>query len=170
MLFTSHAIVGAAVGAAAGNPLYGFLGGIASHHVLDAIPHFDQGSFAVKKEGAQYLGQKAEYAERHFTDRDWAILFADVALTALISGALLWTLPFEYLLLAFAGMLGGLLPDIVDSSPLWSKKLRAAVGAVAAYHAFHAFFHWTVPLRRFWLGIATQVAAVGFALLFLFDL
>ena len=55
MLFTSHAIVGAAVGVAAGNPYYGFLGGIASHHVLDAIPHFDQGTFRVKKEGYRVL-------------------------------------------------------------------------------------------------------------------
>lgn len=167
MLFTSHAIVGAAVGAAAGDPLYGFLGGIVSHHVLDAIPHFDQGTFRVKKEGARYLGRTAEYDERHFTDRDWAILFADWAVSVLIFNALVWFLPFEYLLPMFAGTLGGLLPDIVDSSPLWSKKLRAQSGLVRAYHKFHSFFHWTVSLRRLWLGIATQAALLAVSLAYL---
>ncbi|MDP3947389.1 MAG: hypothetical protein Q8Q41_01705, partial [bacterium] len=167
MLFTSHAIVGAAVGVAAGNPYYGFLGGIASHHVLDAIPHFDQGTFRIKKEGARYLGKTAEYSERHFAASDWAILFADWAVSVLIFNALVWFLPLEYFLPMFAGALGGLLPDIVDSSPLWSKKLRAKSRVLAAYHKFHAFFHWTVAWSRLWLGLGTQVLAVAVAMAYL---
>lgn len=170
MMFTPHAVVGAAVGAAAGNPIVGFLGGFTSHHLLDMLPHFDQGSFRVKKEGARYLGERAEYVEQHFSERDWAILFADWAVSALLFSALAWFLPFELLFPAFAGALGGLLPDIADSSPLWSKKLRGKFKALAAYHKFHAFFHWTVGLRRFWLGVGTQLLVIGAALLYLLDL
>lgn len=169
MLFTSHAIVGAAIGVAAGDPLWGFFGGVASHHVLDAIPHFDQGSFAIARESAPYLGKRSECAEQDFTNRDWAILFADWAVSALLFGVLLWFVPFEHLPLLFSGALGGLLPDIVDSSPLWSKKLRVKSRIVAAYHKFHDFFHWTVVLPRLWLGLATQVLIVGLSLLYLFD-
>lgn len=170
MMFTTHAVVGAALGVAAGEPLYGFLGGFASHHLLDMAPHFDQGSFRTKKEGARYLGRSAERIEERFGGRDWAILFADWAVSAVLFAALSWLLPFELLLPALAGAFGGLISDVADSSPLWSKKLRANIGALAAFHNFHSFFHWTVSMRRFWLGIATQVLSIGLALLFLLDL
>ena len=56
MLFTTHSVVGAAAGAATGDPYLGFAAGVLSHHVLDAIPHFDQGTFYLERSGPQYLG------------------------------------------------------------------------------------------------------------------
>lgn len=42
---TTHAISGAALGMAIGNPGGAFIIGVISHLVLDYIPHTDQGTF-----------------------------------------------------------------------------------------------------------------------------
>ena len=168
MLFTTHSVVGAAAGAATGDPYLGFAAGVLSHHVLDAIPHFDQGTFYLERSGPQYLGmtQISNY-RGGFSRRDWAMLFIDWAVAAAVFGAVFWATPVSRWELIVLGAFGGLLPDVVDSSPLWSKKLRAAFGAVAAYHTFHAFFHWTVARKEFWLGIATQAALLTVSLAYL---
>jgi hypothetical protein len=169
MLFTTHAVVGAAIGLATGNPYQGFLLGVLSHHTIDALPHFDQGTFYTRKMRIGWLGIRGEYQEHSgFSQRDWRMLYADWALAGTIFLALPFFIPSSLWFSVIAGTLGGLAPDILDSSPLWSKQLRAKSAALRAYHVMHGFFHWTVTPRQIWLGVMTQVLLVGYSLLYIF--
>lgn len=166
MLFTTHAIVGAALGAATQNPALGFFSGFLSHHILDSIPHFDQGSFRTIRSGAPYLGREriSEGADNVWTRRDWNVLFADWLLAAIVFGFIFYYTPFSFWLFIATGALGGLMPDIVDSSPLWSKKLRVRMKSVSTYHRFHTFFHWTVAYKEIFWGIITQLLVIFISL------
>lgn len=167
MLFTTHAIVGAALGSATGSPYAGFLLSAASHHVLDAIPHFDQGSFYSRRTQPNYIGALAEDIVFKFSRRDWIMLFIDWAVAGILFLAILAASPSLDFRIAIAGAIGGLLPDIIDSSPLWSKRLREKASLISSYHSFHKFFHWTVPQNQIVLGVVTQVAAIATAFYYL---
>lgn len=132
---------------------------------MDALPHFDQGSYRVSKSGALYLGQNVERnPDFDFLRQDWIIFFADFAIGGLTFLLLLLNLPFELWIPLMAGVFGCLLPDIIDSSPLWSRKLRAKYITINNYHKFHIYFHWTVTKDGAILGIATQIALIAVSL------
>lgn len=164
MLLTPHLLTGAAIGSATGNQYVGLMLGILSHHILDAILHFDLDTFRVQRNRPNYLGATAEHIEIVLSLRDWAVIAVDTAAAALILGTLFLG---GYQLLSIpilAGMLGAILPDVLDSSPLWSPQLRARYPLLAAYHRLHAFFHWTATKDQIFLGLATQVLCIGAAL------
>lgn len=158
MLFTTHAIVGGALGSATGNPYAGFIFGVASHHILDAIPHFDQGTFYNKRNKPNYIKPPAEDILFRFSRRDWLVLFIDWSIAGALFLIIFSTQSLNWVSL-LSGVFGGLLPDIIDSSPLWSQKLREKNWLIARYHSFHKFFHWTVPQNHIFLGITTQIIA-----------
>ncbi len=166
MLLVTHAVVGAAVGSATGNPYSAFLVGVVSHHVLDAIPHFDQGTFHTKRNKPNYMGIASEEVAIGFSFRDWAIFAIDVALASVIFSALISQRP-DNMPAMLSGTLGGLVPDMIDSSPLWSKKLREKSSIIRTYHSFHHFFHWTASKQLAIIGILTQVVLIGMALKYL---
>ena len=168
MLFTTHALAGAAIGMATGDPYAGFALGFASHHAMDSLPHFDQGTFYTPKTRVRWLGVEGEYHEHHgFSRRDWTMLFIDWALAGVLFSAVAFAVPIIQWPAIIGGTLGGLMPDIIDSSPLWSEKLRAKFAFLRRYHKFHGFFHWTVSMPYIWLGIVTQfcISAVSFSYL-----
>lgn len=168
MLFTTHAVTGAAVGVATGDPYLGYFLGWVSHHVIDAIPHFDQGSFRTNKSDVKYLGISGEHvAHFSFNKRDWIMLFIDWGVSGLLFIFLFSAVPISEWGSLIIGALGALTPDIIDSSPLWSKKLREKSALLRKYHSFHIFFHWTAAKRQIWLGILTQAILVGISLAFL---
>lgn len=168
MLFTTHSVIGAAVGVLTGNPYAGFAGGVLSHHVLDALPHFDQGSFYTTKSGAKYLGTKAEHSfDAKFSRRDWVMLFADLVTAGVLFLTIFAHSPASAWPLIVWGALGGLLPDIIDSSPLWSKKLRENITLIKKYNSFHVFFHWTVARDEIALGVITQLILLTASLSYL---
>lgn len=149
MLSISHVFVGAAVGAATGNPVLGFLAGILSHHVLDQIPHWDVGSF---------------YEPGFDTDepntRDYAIATVD----SLLAVGALWWLARGYGGVDYwpliAGGVGGLTPDIWHHIPIWKHWTRTAP-VTRHWFKIHERFHWTVPQRLMWWGLFTQAVAIG---------
>ncbi|MFH1193448.1 MAG: hypothetical protein V1661_00470 [bacterium] len=157
MLLTTHAVAGATIGILTGNPLLGFGLAIASHHTLDALPHFDQGSFYMDADnGPHWAG--AVYAEKKTFKvwRDWVVLFADGTISGIIFLILFYKLPASYWGLIVVGAFGGLLPDILDTSPLWKEKFRkTAIGR--AYHKVHHFFHWPLSMKFLYLGIGIQI-------------
>jgi len=69
--------------------------------------------------------------------------------------------------LIIIGALGGILPDVVDSSPLWSIKLREKIPSMSKYNDFHGFFHWTVPAKKWPLGMLTQILLIAASLWYL---
>lgn len=170
MLFTTHTIVGAAVGVATKNPMLGFVASFFVHHLLDAMPHLDQGSFHIKISGPRYLNNNNENLDGYtFTRRDWIMLVSDFIIGGGMILIFLSFLKASILVNLFIGIMGGLLPDIIDSSPLWSKKLRAKYRINYHYHRFHIFFHWTATKKQAVLGVATQITVIGISLIYLFS-
>ncbi len=167
MLFTTHTIVGAAVGVATKNPVLGFVASFFIHHALDSLPHFDQGSFHIKTSGPRYLGNNEIVDKFSFTKKDWVMLVADFAIGGTTILFLLYSFPLLWSSLLI-GIIGGLMPDIIDSSPLWSKRLRAKYKINFHYHRFHIFFHWTATKNELILGSATQISVITLSLLYLY--
>ncbi|MBI2589953.1 hypothetical protein HYW32_02955 [Candidatus Berkelbacteria bacterium] len=154
MLLTPHILVGATVGVVAQDPVVGFLGGVASHFVLDAITHTDPGTWHFDEPFPQKLDE-----------RDLTVGFTDAAVAF-----------FSFLLLAgvaplvapgpLAGALGGLLPDVIGLAPLFIPKL-ATVKGLDRYYAFTHRIHRTAPPSKWLLGIFTQIIVIGFAVWYL---
>lgn len=167
MLFTTHAITGAAIGTATANPVLGFIYAVLSHHLLDAIAHFDQGSLYMDKDkGPIWAGAKYEEKKKFKVKRDWIILFIDMALACALSLYILANLKTSLWPYYILGAASGLLPDIMDVSPLWKDRFRKTkIGAV--YHQFHAFLHWPLSVKYWYIGLATQITIVGLALWFM---
>ena len=167
MLLTSHALVGAAISVATGDPYAGFAGGVLSHHLLDMVPHFDQGTFRLERSRAPYLTINNKYTRFPFNKRDWLILFADFATAGILLSIIFKLLPPNLWPLIFFGALGGIVPDTVGSSPLWSEQLESKFKSARIYKTFHTFFHFTVSPSLIWLGMATQFIVVGLSLVYL---
>ena len=165
MVFTTHAITGAAIGLATGNPILAFVFGFLSHFILDSIPHFDQGSFYMDKDkGPAWLGAKYEESKEKFKTgkRDWIILFFDFAVAGAIGLCLLFYVPMNCWLLLILGGLGGILPDVFDGSPWRYKFRKLKFGKI--FHKFHNFFHWPLSMKYFYFGFLIQVVIVAIGL------
>ena len=91
MLLTNHVLSGALIGALARRPLPAFAAGVASHFVLDAVPHWgDWGSL------------------RRFL----RVAVADGLVSLAVAGTLAAASPSERRLAVLAGMAGAALPDL----------------------------------------------------------
>jgi hypothetical protein len=98
MLLTNHVLSGALIGALARRPLPAFAAGVASHFVLDAVPHWgDWGS------------------QRRFL----RVAVADGLVSLAVVGALAAASPPARRLAVLAGMAGAALPDLDKPSNLW---------------------------------------------------
>ena len=143
MLFTTHALVGAALGSAVGNPTGAFLAGIPLHHVLDWIPHNDPGSFFYGKE-----------EPKDMVPSQWFMAFLDVIMGVGFVSLLFVTVKHDPAMIA--GALGGVISDLADNVPYIKTLFRKfSVGKV--FHAFHGKYHQTLPWRKAWFGIGFQV-------------
>ena len=146
----------------------GFILGAASHHVLDSILHFDQGTLHRDPQGPNYLNKRFFVPKIKFTPTDWKMLFADFAIAGVLFGFIFFSRPLESMPHIIAGTIGGLFPDLLHGSPLWSAKLIKNSRLVAKYQSLHTFFHWTAGPKQKLLGTATQIIFISFALYRLF--
>ncbi|PIR66934.1 MAG: hypothetical protein COU51_01355 [Parcubacteria group bacterium CG10_big_fil_rev_8_21_14_0_10_36_14] len=168
MLFTTHAITGATIGFLTGNPILGFFGGWLSHHILDALPHFDQGSFYMEKDnGPTWLGACYKEKKKKFKiKRDWIILLIDISVTLLIALYFAANIPVYFWPPMIFGAIGGLFPDILDTSPFWKDKFRKTrIGFL--FHKVHSFFHWPLSMQFFYIGFGLQILIVAIDLFIL---
>ncbi len=147
MLNTPHVLTGAAIGVATGNPILGFLGGLASHYLLDAIPHTDPGTWHFD-----------EPFPPKITDRDLTIGFVDLGIAI---GLVLWLAGEAPIVAAapIAGMIGGFLPDVLVVISLFWPRFAALPG-LDRYFALTTRYHRTAPLRYWHWGIVTQAVVV----------
>ena len=98
MLLTNHVVSGALIGALARRPLPAFAVGVASHFVLDAVPHWgDWGS------------------QRRFL----RIAMADGLVSLAVAAAFTAASPAERRPAVLAGMAGAALPDLDKPTKLW---------------------------------------------------
>ena len=154
MTLTAHVAIGSAVGLATGNPVAAFLFGWLFHHVADATAHSDLGSVGAKIDNL--LSDK----------KNLKMVFADIVVAIIIF--IIFTLKSDRNALVFWGALGGMFPDLVDNSPLWSPIIRKYF-PFNYFHLIHETVHFTITIKKyFWLGILTQVVAVTASLLYLY--
>jgi hypothetical protein len=98
MLLTNHVLSGALIGALARRPASAFAVGVASHFVLDAVPHWgDWGSI------------------RHFL----RVAVADGLMSLAAMGAIAALSPVERRPAVVAGMVGAALPDVDKPTTLF---------------------------------------------------
>ena len=98
VLLTNHVLSGALIGALARRPLPAFAAGVASHFVLDAVPHWgDWGS------------------RRRFL----RVAVADGLVSLAVAGAFAAASPPERRAAVLAGMAGAALPDLDKPTKLW---------------------------------------------------
>ena len=90
MLVTNHVLVGALVGLAAPGPVSALIGGVASHVVLDVVPH---------------------WGDRPI-DEVMPIAVADGLAGLAAIGVVWWRTPPQRRLAVLAGMAGGSVPDL----------------------------------------------------------
>lgn len=156
MLTTPHVLVGAAIGVASGNPVVGFLGGVASHFALDALPHTDPGTW--------HFEDAFPY---RVDERDLTVAFADLALAIFLTLYLAGTAPLVAAA-PIAGMIGGVLPDVVGVLPLFFSRL-ATVPVLSRYYALNQRIQKYATARPAqWIqGVLTQIAVCGLAIWFL---
>jgi len=154
MTITAHVAVGCAVGLATGNPAAAFFAGWVSHHLADAIPHSDLGSAG---------GSVEDILKKKNSLR---IVFIDIFLSFAVF--LFVSHKTGYNQLVFWGVLGSILPDLVDNSPFWSVRMRNIFPA-NYFHLIHETIHCTIKKTRFfWVGAATQLIVGGAAFFYIF--
>jgi len=142
MTITAHALVGGAIAAAIPNPALGFLLAVASHPILDIIPHWDEG-----------WGWRDKPKVRLFAE-----CIIDASVGFLLTYFLFGSVPLPYLLLS---IFGSILFDVMEAPYLllgmkgkpwcWFYKMQSRIQG---------------KVRLPW-GILTQVATVA---LFIFVL
>jgi hypothetical protein len=98
VLLTNHVLSGALIGALSQRPLPAFAAGVASHFVLDAIPHWGQW-----ESRSRFL---------HVAVRDGLVSLAAM-------GAFTAASPPDRRLAVLAGMAGAALPDLDKPTLLW---------------------------------------------------
>jgi len=98
VLLTNHVLSGALIGGLARRPLPAFAAGLASHFVLDAVPHWgDWGS------------------QRRFL----RVAVADGLVSLAVTGAFAAASPPDRRLAVLAGLAGAALPDLDKPVKLW---------------------------------------------------
>jgi hypothetical protein len=98
VLLTNHVLSGALIGALVRRPVPAFAAGVASHFVLDAVPHWgDWGS------------------RRRFV----RVAMADGLVSLAVAGAFAAASPSERRSAVLAGMAGAALPDVDKPTRLW---------------------------------------------------
>jgi len=141
MFITTHAVLGALIGEQlASNPALAFGLGLASHYLVDIIPHGDSGV---------YKGYVAGSKVR----RALALVSIDGIMTVLFVLFLFNTQTFESRAAVSAGIIGSVLPDLLVGlyELTRSPKLRP-------FHRVHFFFHNLIVSRKRDLSFASGFA------------
>jgi hypothetical protein len=147
MILTTHAIVGGAIATLiSSHPVVALAGGIASHFLIDAIPHWDyplRSMFRGAKEGKALQIDNGLLIDLGFIAID---CFLGLALSIF-----LFATPAN-LIAVLCGIVGGMLPD-----PLQILHRLYPRGPLPALQRFHAWIHTNHKLT--WpIGIASQVS------------
>lgn len=124
MTITTHAVIGAVIGGATGDPNLAFGLGFLSHFLVDIIPHGDR---------EMYEGYKSKTAQK----RAFAFVTIDGILAVIVVALMLAFSPDQRLTLPIAmGVIGSVLPDFVTGIyEAWD------VQSLKWFFKIHTFFH-----------------------------
>ncbi|MDO8599661.1 MAG: hypothetical protein Q7S02_06150 [bacterium] len=149
MLLTLHAATGAMLGEFASTPAAAFGLGFLSHFVLDMFPHGDR--MIAHDTKATGNGKRYYWLVGIDAFAALAIFFPAFALGR-----------FDHPWLAYLGLLGGLLPDLIVAIPEYALYIKKEYRVrLRWFYAFHVYVHDQLirvfdgmPLK---IGIAFQV-------------
>jgi hypothetical protein len=153
MFISVHASAGALIGQQVKNPILAFILAFASHFVLDMIPHGDQDWIDEYKDGEQTKVRKII-----------AIVALDgVVLATLLISKFFFIDSFMPSLNIAAGILGGVLPDLLVACHELSDRL------FKNFYKFHFIMHDLIKVKQPSIvqSIAFQAVVLG-AILFHF--
>lgn len=156
MFLTVHAAAGALVGAALGNAPAAFALGMASHFLLDRIPHADPPI-------AEGTGPEGVF--RHPMMRRFVLISAvDLVLAGVLTAWLGYLLPAANVPALAAGAFGGVLPDLLFG--LYRLTGNRWLGRFDRLHQANHFDPKKIRVT-FAAGMATQIATLAVCLNFL---
>ncbi len=148
---------------ASGSPVLGVVAAIASHFVMDMVPHLDVPSDAPRTKDNELIWTPAIWTQ--------VIIDNGLGLAMLIY---FWVTQFGFPSATpfILGALGGILPDLIDNVPFWNRQLRRLL-FFCRFHTMHEWTHhiWKkrFPMEQYaWLGVVTQMIAVGLTVWYLF--
>lgn len=153
MLITPHLLAGAALGGLMNNPVVAFGLGLASHFVLDAIPHFEQGTYRAG------LAPNLKPEEVQIKTIDYVLAGLDFIIGIFILYFFLKNNFFTHQNIIF-GAAGAFLPDLIDNVPFWNKVLRP-LPFFKQLHRFHNGIHFNLKVKYWYWGVLTQVLVIG---------
>lgn len=147
MLALNHTLVGAAIGSQIDN-IPAVIGlSVASHFVIDALPHLDQG--LEKKDGKDHFKFRTKYL----------LASIDIALALVM---LAFILSFKSGLNKtpiIVGAVSGLSIDIIFNVPLWQKWVKKT-WPLSAIARFHELIHQPFKRYQYSVGIPLQIIIV----------
>jgi hypothetical protein len=138
VLLTNHVLSGALIGALTRRPLPAFAAGVASHFVLDAVPHWG------KLGWRQFL----------------RVAVADGLISLAVAGALTAASPSARRHAVLAGMAGAAIPDLDKPAKLWFGRSPFP----AAVDRFHMGIQ-DEATHRFYVELLAMAALVPAALI-----
>ena len=156
MTLATHAVIGAAVVVSLpGWPLSGFMAAIASHFLLDALPHWDYQLRSRREDEQEPLNDDL------ILGRDFLVdllkIFFDISLGVLLAALLFYRLDGSIGgWLITLGIIGGILPDLLQF--VYFKFRREPLTSL---QRFHHFIHTKYKLKGQPLrGVLTQATLV----------
>ena len=160
MLLSVHLFAGAAIGNAVqvlpGAPVIAFVLGVASHYMLDSLPHWE------KLSGEKFPTLDTETPVEKWPKENLKSAIADVIVTAMFLWYALWrhsSVLHFYSSPIFWGAFGAVLPDLLTNTPFWNKIIvKWPVFKEERY--VHEYFHITHESQRHmpkYLGLITQI-------------
>lgn len=162
MILGTHAIAGGTTATlVTGNPLIGFIVGMATHYILDIFPHWQY-----ELRSKRSTGTKFDMALGPAFIRDLVVTGIDAALGLAVLGATaVWsgTIQLDTALLASPlvwGAIGGMLPDPLQF--VYGKWPRPPMTWL---QRFHHLFHNDAWHNRVVIGNIAQACVIGWSLL-----
>lgn len=153
MLLTPHSILGASIGELVNSWPIVLVLGILSHYILDALPHFDWGTWHENED---------DFVPN---TRDYILACLDIILTIVSIVYIFIKLKYNYLILLGAG--SAILPDLIDNVPFWKYQVRKTKFGKFT-HQIHCAIHYRLKYKYWYIGILTQLIIIGGSLLVLF--
>lgn len=158
MILLSHSIIGvAAASVFPSNPMLAFSVALASHYIMDAIPHWDYKLLSSKEDSKTPLNNDIVIGENFIFDL--RNVFIDALLGVIISFLLFYFFGFGHsVLILIVGIIGGIIPDILQF--VYFKIRKEPFKSLYIFHNFIHSCHKELK-RHNVAGIFFQIATVA---------
>lgn len=162
MILLSHSIIGVATASIfPSNPLMAFSVALASHYIMDTIPHWDYKLLSSKEDFKTPLNNDIVIGKNFIFDL--RNIFIDVLLGVIISFCLFYFFGFGHsVLILIIGIMGGIIPDILQFVYFKIRK-----EPFRSLYIFHSFIHSRNKSlkKHFIIGILLQILTVALIVL-----